>query len=503
MEITSALFMFFSFLTMLVVWNVKKFQWLVLLVSSLSFYFLSCKSYTIIYVLCSLGSVYGATLFFESEKYKDNISAKRIVCTLTVILNIGILVVLKYTNFFINTLNQLDGLLPNYSRIPRVSFFASLAISYYTLQIVSYMLDSYWGIIKPQKNILKLFLFLVYFPLMISGPICRYSEIGESLFTHHDFDYDRVSKGMLRIFWGLFKKLAIANRIALVVNPLFNQWQEYYGIFIPASVILFTLQLYADFSGCMDIIIGVSNCFGITLPENFNGPFFSTSIQEFWQRWHISLGKWLRDYIMNPVLKSSFCQKLAKSSKEKFGKKQGKKIPAYFAMFFVWTAMGIWHGNSWKFVAGEGWWFFICIVLGQISEPLLVKINDVLHINSDSSVWKLWQRIRTFLIFCVGNLFFRAVSFKSSIGMIKASFCVPEKFMELADSVPDKKQALFGLFLLIFVFVIDYLKYKGVDVEESFRKKNILIRWIVYCLLILNIIFAATITNQEFLYAQF
>ena len=186
-----------------------------------------------------------------------------------------------------------------------------------------------------------------------------------------------------------------------------------------------------------------------------------------------------------------------------FGKKNGKKIPAYFGMFFVWTAMGIWHGNGWKYIAGEGWWYFIIIVSGQILKPLFEKTENKLKINSESNIWITFQRVRTFLIFCVGNLFFRAISLKTSLRMLKESFKIPDNFVSLIYDIPRAKQALIGCLLFLLVLVIDYLKYKEKNVQEIISAQKPVVRWILYWFLLVNIIFAATISNQEFLYAQF
>jgi len=501
MDITSALYILFIFLSMVIYWNIKKkYQWIILLIGSLLFYVLSAKAYTLIYVFVSLITVYCASLFFASGKEKILFFSRKSICVLTVLINIGLLAVLKYSNFAINTFNILFH---PAKEIKSLNFITPLAISYYTLQIVSYLLDSYWGIITPQKNFGKFSLFVLYFPQMVSGPISRYSQIGEQLTEPHSFDYEATVCGFRRIAWGLFKKLAIANRLALLVNPMFNEWEKYNGIFIPFMVIMFSLQLYADFSGCMDIILGASQCFGINLPENFKGPFFARSVQEFWQRWHITLGLWLKDYIMNPILRTKFCQFLSEKGKVLFGKKNGKKIPAYFGMFFVWSAMGIWHGNGWKYIAGEGWWYFIIIVSGQILKPLFEKTENKLKINSESNIWITFQRVRTFLIFCVGNLFFRAISLKTSLRMLKESFKIPDNFVSLIYDIPRAKQALIGCLLFLLVLVIDYLKYKEKNVQEIISAQKPVVRWILYWFLLVNIIFAATISNQEFLYAQF
>lgn len=377
MDITSVSYIVFIFISLVIYWRIPyKIQWIFLLLVSISYYFINGAWYTYAYILCSVISVYFATNYFMRQ---DDIRKKRVGLIVTIILNVSILAILKYSNLFIKTYNFIC----NDSKIQLLNLVPSLAISFYTLQIISYLLDAYWGVTEIEKNPFRLLLYTTYFPLMVSGPICRHSQLGTYLFQEHRFDYDCVTRGFRRIAWGMAKKVVVADRLAIPVGVMFNNPDLYPGLWVLVAGGIFIFQLYFDFSGCMDIVIGVSNCFGIELPENFNTPFFSKSIQEFWQRWHMTLGGWLKDYIMYPVLKSDMMINLQTVCRKRWGK-AGKKIPSYIAMFFVWTIMGLWHGNSWKFIIGEGLWFWITIVLGQLLEPYYVKIKKRLYIQLDS-----------------------------------------------------------------------------------------------------------------------
>lgn len=502
MDITSLVFLTFVAISLIIYWVTPRgYQWIVLLVDSLIFYFSNSISYTFLYLLVSVMSVWVATIFFSTSQ-SDN-RKKKYVLISVIILNVAMLAVLKYTNLAINTLRIFK-----ITELNNVTWIASLGISFYTLQIVAYLLDAYWGVVAIERNPLKLLLFTSYFPAILSGPINRFEDLGPQLFADHRFDYADVTDGMKRIALGMFKKLAISNRMAVIVDMLWNNVEVYHGVWIWIAVFGYVIQLYTDFSGCMDIVIGVSACFGIRLTENFRAPLFSKNIQEFWQRWHITLGQWLRDFIMNPILKSAAMIKMADWSKKKFGKKKGKKIPVYIAMLPVWLLMGLWHGNSWKYILGEGLWFWLAIVAGQLLEPWFVKLKTVFKIR-DGRLWKLWQIVRTNIIFAIGTLFFRAASFTDALYRLRCSVGVNMSVQLIKQTIMDAMGTLgplnsFLLFLsVIGVCIYDGFLYKNNDLLHSLKHRCFVVRWAVYMCMVLSICAAYSSGNQVFAYAQF
>jgi len=490
MDITRVTYLLFVAVSLIIYWMVpRRIQWIILLADSLLFYILNVKAYTFAYLMISVLSVWGATWVFEKQA---NLGAKRSALVVTLLINFGLLAVLKYSTLFANTYNLITKQTSE-SGLKALNWISSLAISFYTLQIVSYLLDNYWGVVKREKNPLKLLLFTSFFPLMVSGPIQRYSEFHHQLFDDHRFEYERVTHGLKRIAIGLFKKLAISNRVALLVDYLWNNPIQYSGPWIIVAVIGFVIQLYTDFSGCMDIVIGVSECFGITLSENFKSPLLSKSIQEFWQRWHITLGTWLRDYIMNPILKSRGLITLGSFAKAKLGKKQGKKIPSYLAMLVLWLAMGLWHGGDWKYIIGEGLWYWFVIVLGQIFEETFKKIRKKTGFF-DSFVWKMIQIIRTNLIFAFGMIFFRADSVRDSfirirlIGSINGFGLheIKNTVISLAKLL-QRDGCVVLLLSAIILLIYDVYSYKGKDVIRIVSGKKAHVRWGCYCLIMIII----------------
>ena len=503
MDITSVSYLIFVGISLLIYWNIPaKYQWGVLLIDSLIFYFVNAVPYTFIYLFISVVSVYLATGYFSKDSVTEK--KKKAVLILTLTVNIGLLVVLKYTNLFISTVNYLGK-----QSIPSVKWLASLGISFYTLQIVAYLLNCYWGVTEREKNVLKLLLFTSFFPLMISGPISDYKVLGHQLYEEHRFDYERVVSGLRRIAWGIAKKTVVADRLLVPVNYMFDNPDVYSGIWVIVAAVGFVTVLYFDFSGCMDIIIGVSKCFGITLEENFKAPFLSRTTQEFWQRWHITLGGWLKSFIMYPILKTNAFVSLGAKCKKRFGK-SGRKIPTYIAMMAVWFLMGLWHGSSWKYIVGEGFWFWLIIVAGQVFEPVFGKIKKLLRINENNFFWKAFQVCRTVLLYSFGMIFFHAASLYSSVYMISKLFCHAAVVGPLKQ-LYDGTWGSFGGFrafaaiavIGILQIICDVHTYNDDTVQRRVVKLPAVIRWTLYFALIFIIIFCGSFGKSSFIYFEF
>ena len=503
MDITSVSYLIFVGISLLIYWSLPaKYQWIVLLADSLIFYFVNAVPYTFIYLLISVITVYSATVFFSKNAEAER--AKRTVLILTLLVNVGLLVVLKYTNLFISTVNFVGK-----RSIPTVTWLASLGMSFYTLQIVAYLLNCYWGVTEREGNILKLLLFTSYFPLMISGPISDHKILGHQLYEEHRFDYERVVSGLRRTAWGIAKKVVVADRLMIPVNYMFDDPATYSGIWVVIAAVGFVVVLYFDFSGCMDIIIGVSKCFGIILEENFKAPFLSKTTQEFWQRWHITLGRWLKSFIMYPILKTKAFVSLGSKCKKKFGK-QGRKIPTYIAMLAVWFCMGLWHGSSWKYIIGEGLWFWILIVTGQVLEPAFDTVKKRLGIKEDNIIWRSFQVCRTVLLYSFGMVFFHAASLKASLYMLSgiirpAGIVTPLKQLYAATRGMLGGTGVIAVIVVIGVMQIicDVFTYNDKSAQDVVVKLPAAVRWLSYYALIFAIIFCGNFGKSSFIYFGF
>lgn len=486
----------------------RRWQWAALLIYSAAFFLLSATPYTIVYLLVSaVGTALCARQigkWLTAGKKKN----AREYMVLGIIINVAMLAALKYNGFIINNVNRVLSLVHSSVRIPLPAWAAPLGISFYTMTALAYLLDSYWGITEPERNIAKGALLVGYWPQLTSGPISRHGDMG-SLYEGHKFDYRAVTFGLQRMLWGVFKKLVISARLGVIVDTIYGNTELYNGLYVWLAAALFMMQLYTDFSGCMDIIIGASECYGVTLPENFRTPFFSRSVQEFWQRWHITLGEWMRDYILYSVLRTNAWRKLTKWVKAHWGKKAAKQLPSYLGMLCVWLLMGIWHGGSWKFIIGMGLWFWAMITLAQVFEPVFKKLISLLKINTECFSWHLFQSLRVFVLVCIGNMFFRLDGLITTFRVMKAGLhWNPEIFFngslfELGLSKPEFWAAVISLGVLL---LISLLQEKGDNVRTRLERQNLVFYMAVLLVLVLSIILIGqygTYNEQDFLYQNF
>lgn len=272
-----------------------------------------------------------------------------------------------------------------------ISLIYPLGISYYTLSLIGYLADVYWKKEKAEKNYFKLLLFVIYFPKILEGPISKHKNCGLQLVEGHDFDYKRVCFGLQRAIWGYFKKLVIADRLIALVNTVFLNAQYYTGAEFLIAAILGSVQLYCDFSGCMDIALGVSECFGITLEENFKQPFASRSAAEFWRRWHITLGAWFKDYVFMPLAVSPRLMKVSGFLRKKIGKRAGKIFSTVIPLAVVWLLTGLWHGTGANYLVWGLYWG-VLIGISTVFETEIQKLTKWLKINTSSNGYVLFQK---------------------------------------------------------------------------------------------------------------
>lgn len=507
MNITSAGFLFFITVAVGVYYCIPlRFRWIGLLLSSLVFIQKSNGLLMIAVMIVMITVTWLAGLVLEKKKSKG-------VLWTAMLVNAGFLIGLKEINFFLGTARILGNLFHHPLSIENLSLLAPLGISYYALTMISYLLDVYWGVGSVQKNLAKFALFAGYFPALTSGPILRYRETEETLYLGHRFHYQTFCFGIQRILWGFFKKLVLSERLAVIVNTVYGDPFAYPGFYVWIAILCFVFQLYTDFSGCIDIILGVSELFGVTLPENFDAPFVSKNLSEFWRRWHITLGAWLRDYILYPILKTSVWQKIGKKTKKYFGKKLGKKFPVWMAMFLSWFLIGFWHGGAWNYIIGVGLYFWALIVLGELCEPVFQWLIQFFHIQTKCFSFQLFQSLRTFGLFAVGLSFFRSYGgFMEGIQLYKAAFSAfnPWIFFDgslsmLGLDIKDFVVLLAGLGILCCSGIL-----KGVlkrPLRHWLSEQNLGFRWLIYYALIFSVLifgcYGIGYDAQAFIYMGF
>lgn len=511
MGITSFSFLCF-FAGLLIVYYLipGRMQWGLLLLCSIAYYLLNGNGVLMVYPAASVTACYAGIRLLGVIPAKE-VRKRRAVLILTVLSNIGVLVVLKYVNFGIYTLDgaaQIFGY--QKTLIEPVDFLIPLGVSFYTFSLLGYVVDVYYGIAGTQRNYLKLMLYGMYFPVIISGPILKYREHGEQFFEPHTFDYHRVSRGLQRMAWGFFKKLVIAERLGSLVDTVYGGYADYPGAYIWVATVCYAFQLYTDFSGCMDIVLGMSESLGIFLPENFQTPFFAESVAEYWRRWHITLGVWMKEYVFYPVLRTGFFTNLNKSWREKFGKKRGKQYAAFAAMFILWLTVGIWHGGDWKFVIGSGLLHWFYIVMEELLAPPCMRLMERRHIDPKGKAVRLVRMARTFFLVCIGDLFFRAASVGDAFAMLKGAVSVLNLSVlwngGLLELGLDWIELVILSVSMLILYMVSVMQKKG-SVRDRIAAKALPVRWVIWYALLFGVIllgrYGPGYSAGEFIYQGF
>ena len=416
----------------------KKARWVVLLVGSYAFYLISSAD-TLVFLLATtvvtffaglfLGKVNDETkLYIEEHKAELDRSAKkelkakakkrkRGVVAVALIIDFGILAVLKYFSVYLAALSDVIGF------TFEAGILIPLGISFYTFQSAAYIIDLYREKYAPDTNIAKFALFTSFFPQIIQGPIPRYDHLAHQLYEGHSFKYRTLCHGAQLMLWGFFKTLVIADRCSILVNQVFDNYCDYSGWAVAVALVFYSIVIYADFSGGVDIARGVARLMGIDMPHNFRRPYFADSLSEFWRRWHMSLSFWTRDYIFFPISLSKFFGKLGKNLRGILGDRVGKLFPVIVAQMATFTIIGLWHGADLKYVA-YGWYNGFIIIGALLLEPYFEKWAQKLHVNIKSTGWRVFRIIRTFLIVSIGRAFPRAASAGVAFSMLGSLFAV-------------------------------------------------------------------------------
>ncbi|MBQ7563117.1 MAG: MBOAT family protein [Lachnospiraceae bacterium] len=447
---------------------------------------------------------------------------------IALITDICCLVVFKYAGFFLRLFNGILKIFSTGMSDDRISslvapleLLSPPRISYFILIIIGYITDVHWERIKPLKNPCRFALLASYFPLMTSGPIVEYDQVGTSLFNEekNHFSYDRTIRGLMRILWGLFKKLVISERFAVIVNTIYSFYETYPGFYILVGASCFAIQLYTDFSGLMDIVLGISETLGIILPENFRTPFYSLSLAEFWRRWHITLGGWLKDYVFYAVQRTRLFTGLRKFCKKKLGRGYEKKynIPQFLGLLISWFLIGLWHGGGLNYIFGVGLYMGIIIILSELFSPFLQKLVSWLHIRTDCFSYRLFQRIRTFFIFIFGLSFFRASSLTDGFKMWKSAFSLFNPWIFFDRSLYElgltESEIFIALFSLLLLFIVSYFQHReetaesGLCVRDLIMKQNVVFRFLLFwCLSIATFLwgyYGTSFNAADFIYGRF
>jgi D-alanyl-lipoteichoic acid acyltransferase DltB (MBOAT superfamily) len=434
---------------------------------------------------------------------------KKLVLALSLLFDLSFLIVFKYGGFIAENANPaLRGL--GLGALPVGSVIMPIGISFYTFQATGYLIDMYRGKQRADRNLGKFALFLAFFPQIVQGPIGRHSALAHQLSEPHSFDYGRARSGILLITYGLFKKLVIADRIGIFVSDVFDAGQAPQdGAIALAAALFYGLQLYGDFSGGIDIARGFSRIIGIDLAENFRRPYYSRSLEEFWRRWHITLGEWMRDYIFYPLMLSSPFQKLSHRLRKGTKSAVMHKIPVAAATFVVFMAVGIWHGAAWRWVAYA--LFNAAVIAGSVMlEPLYNRFHNATGISADGAAYTMFMRVRTVLIRSISLTFSRALSLAQAGAMISCMF-TNFSFGTFADgSLLGHGVDVRGYAILIcavaVLWWVSLMQERGVGVGAMIARKPLPVRWTIYIAAVVTIaLLSADVGAGEvnFIYGRF
>lgn len=490
----------------------KKYRWAPLLIASYVFFWL-ISGPLVVYLIFTTVCIYLTGLWLAGSKAKCDaitggqsvsdrkktanlfIKKQKAVLTLVIVVHILLLAVLKYSKFFAGNINGVLALMdsPLSLSVPKIA--APIGISFYSLQAISYICDVYRNKIPADRNFARVALFMSFFPQIMEGPICRYSDTAQQLYRGDSIKFENLTFGIQRILFGLLKKIVIADRLNAFVETTFGHYGEYSGTVSAIAAIAFTLQLYMEFSGTMDMVIGSAQIFSVKMPENFRQPFFSKTISEFWQRWHITLGTWFKDYIYYPVSMSPFSKKLTKKSRKKLGHFYGPMLVSTIALFCVWFCNGMWHGSGWRYIF-FGMYHFVLITCGNLIKPAVKTINGKLGVSPSSPAYKGMQIFRTSILVCIGELFFRANGLRAGFAMSKL-IVTDFSFETFTDGTLlklglDIQDYVIIIVTTTIVFTISVISEKGKDPRVLLAQKKLPVRWIIiFALIFWIIIFGA------------
>ena len=503
MSLVSNLFLLFVAVSVLIYYIVPhRLQWLVLLCFSYIYYLAGGVRY-VGFILFSTLVTWLIALAVEKTEKSENHKGARNLLILGLILNFGMLGIVKYTNFMVENLNALFHM-----NLRGMEILLPLGISFYTFQSSGYLLDVYWKRCEAEKNPVKYALFVSFFPQILQGPIGRYSRLAHQLYEPHKFEGKNIARGFERILWGFFKKMILADWAAVFVDAIFDNPDQYSGLAL-FGVLFYTVQLYADFSGGMDVVIGIASMFGIELDENFKRPFFSVSITDFWHRWHITLGTWMKDYVFYPVTLSKWMGKFGKWGKKVFGKKVGRTLPICLANLIVFFVVGVWHGAAWKYIV-YGMYNGIIIAFSGIMADNYRSWKKKLNISGKETWYYVFTVVRTFILVLIGNYFDRADSVGQAFLMMKQSLTsfAPSQLLMIPAGKQGTAFTPYALLIIgvlcVIQFIVSVLQERGVKIRESLAKLPLPVTAAIYfCMLVSIGLFGSTAVARGFIYAQF
>lgn len=498
MQFNSVDFMFFFPLVLAVYFIIpKKLRTIWLLIASYFFY----MSWNAVYALLIGGSTLityiSGILLSKIPSENDNKGPRKLVMVICIVLNLAILALFKYGNFFIDTMNMVFGRVGLTILPSRLNLLLPVGISFYTFQALGYIIDVYRGDVEVEKNLPRYALFVSFFPQLVAGPIERSKNLLNQMKDMENirlWNARRMASGAIMMVWGYFMKMVIADRVSIVVDTVFNDYRMYGSTELIIAAIGFTIQIYCDFASYSTIAIGASKIMGFDLMENFNAPYMARNIKDFWSRWHISLSTWFKDYLYIPL----------------GGNRKGR-IRRNINVVIVFLVSGLWHGANWTFVAWGAIHGFYQVMSDLLKKPR-AWLSKKLSIKTDCMSWKLLQTIVTFMMVVFAFIFFRADSIKDALRYVKRIFDRPTPWTlfdgELYNLGLNRSEVNILFVSLVLLLLVDLIKYLKKQTLDAFLfEQNVWFEWFVIILLIVMIYifgeYGSTFDAKQFIYFQF
>ncbi|HYM94959.1 MAG TPA: MBOAT family O-acyltransferase [Chitinophagaceae bacterium] len=475
MLFTSIIFFLFLFSSLFIYYLLPvKYRNIFLIAVSAFFYMYAEVEYIFLIIFIILSNY---IIGIKIGEIPDKVKKKRYLY-LSLLINLGILIFFKYWNFLIENVLRFLGLFHAKSSLPLLEIALPLGLSYYIFQTIGYILDIYRGSQKAEKNIFRFTLFTLFFPKLLVGPIERAGRFLPQISRSIYFNKENIIEGGKRIAWGLFKKLVVADRISIYENFITGNSQYQDGLTMTFATIIYTFQVYADFSGYTDIAIGTARLFGFDLMENFKQPLLAKNLSDFWRRWHISLSSWVNDYIFNPIA---------------FNQRRWGNWGVFYALFISFFIIGIWHGASWNYVLfGALQAIALCyeVVTRKIRKKIVKKVPSVIYNNLSIAL--------TFLYVSFSLIIFRTDTFGKAEAMIAKIFSSPGKLFY------DKPSTLIYMLLGCSIMLIyDLTKEYKLFRFSLFSNKNWIVQQLSYAILIIYILLAGVFDGGQFIYFAF
>ena len=505
MSLVSNTFLLFTLAAVLLYYLVPaRVKWLVLLFFS-CLYYLSGNARYFLFILYSICVTWLSALWISRLQEKDApAKVQKWVLAAGLICNLGMLGAVKYAGFIADNFCRLFSLPPSGLQI-----LLPLGISFYTFQSSGYLLDVYWKKTEAWKNPFQYALFVSFFPQLLQGPIGNFGRLMPQLMQPHAFDIQRFTRGLERILWGYAKKIIIADWAGVFADAIWGDLDRFGGLGLIA-LLFYGIQLYADFSGAMDVVIGIASLFGITLDENFRRPYLAVSMADFWKRWHITLGEWMMNYVFYPVSLSGAMVRFSGWCRKKFGRKQGRVIPIALADLIVFFLVGIWHGASWKYVV-YGLLNGGIIAFSELMGGTYRNMKKALHISGKETWYYLFTIVRTFILVNLRWFFDRSDNLTQAFYMIRQSFTrfQPSLLMQIPAGSLGTAYVPWALLTIaagcVIMVGVGILEEKGIDVRQKISDTlPAPAVFLVYLALFAGIgLFGCSAAPRGFIYAQF